>query len=100
MEGKSGLETLLLLARESPLPTETRLADLVGKLPAVPLRDPLELAVRGYDAGRPVGTVLEWQNRGPKKDAEEIDDPLLQLMDRLRPHFPVIRAVRFAHQGD
>jgi tRNA A-37 threonylcarbamoyl transferase component Bud32 len=100
MEGKSGLETLLLLARQTPWPTETRLADLVGKLPAVPLRDPLELAVRGYDAGQPVGTVLEWQNRGPSKDVEEIDDPLLQLMDRLRPYFPVIRAVRFAHQGD
>jgi tRNA A-37 threonylcarbamoyl transferase component Bud32 len=100
IEGKSGLETLLLLARETPWPWETRLADVVGKLPAVPLRDPLELAVRGYDAGQPVGTVLEWQNRGPNKDAEEIDDPLLQLMDRLRPHFPFIRAVRFAHQGD
>jgi tRNA A-37 threonylcarbamoyl transferase component Bud32 len=100
MEGKSGLETLLLLARETPLPTETDLADLIGKLPAVPLRDPLELAVRGYDAGQPVGTVLEWQNWGPGKLAQEIDDPLLQLMDRLRPHFQVIRAVRFAHQGD
>ena len=100
MEGKSGLETILLLARETPLPAEPRLADLVGKLPAVPLRDPLELAVRGYDAGQPVGTILEWQNRGPSKSAEEIDDPLLQLMDRLRQQFPVIRAVRFAHLGD
>jgi hypothetical protein len=42
----------------------------------------------------------ELWNRGPSQDAEEIDDPLLQLMDRLRPHFQGIRAVRFAHQGD
>jgi tRNA A-37 threonylcarbamoyl transferase component Bud32 len=100
MEGKSGLETILLLARETPWPAESSLADLVGHLPAVPLRDPLELAVRGSDIGQPVGTVLEWQNRGPKPEAEQIDDPLLQLMARLRPQFPVIRAIRFAHQGD
>jgi hypothetical protein len=30
----------------------------------------------------------------------EIHALLLRLMDRLRPHFDVIRAVRFAHKAD
>jgi hypothetical protein len=29
-----------------------------------------------------------------------MDAPLLRLMDRLRPHFDVIGAVRFAHKAD
>jgi hypothetical protein len=38
--------------------------------------------------------------RGGGKAAKHIDDPLLRLMERLRPHFEVIRAVRFAHQAN
>jgi hypothetical protein len=33
-------------------------------------------------------------------EATDIDEPLLALMERLRQHFEMIRAVRFAHQGD
>jgi len=35
----------------------------------------------------------------PEAEVEAIDDPLVQLLGRLRGHFEVIRAVRFAHQG-
>jgi serine/threonine protein kinase len=99
MGGKSGLETILLLARRDPLPADVNLAQLLGKAPLTPLRDPLEFAIRGGDEGQPVGQVHRGEHRGPEAEVEAIDDPLLQLMGRLRPHFEVIRAVRFAHQG-
>jgi hypothetical protein len=98
--GKSGLETVLLLARREPLPSDFPLAELLGKAPLTPLRDPLEYALRGGDEGQPVASINRGQHRGPEKEAEAIDDPLLQLMGRLRRHFEVIRAVRFAHVGN
>ena len=99
MSGKSGLETILLLARREPLPAEVKLAQLIGKAPVTRLRDPLEFAIRGGDEGQQIGSVNRGQHRGPEAEVEEIDDPLLQLLGRLREHFEVIRAVRFAHQG-
>ena len=55
VQGPSGLETSLLLARRTPLPATTDLAAVIGPLPPAPLRDPLEYAVRGFDSGRPTG---------------------------------------------
>jgi serine/threonine protein kinase len=98
--GKSGLETVLLLARPTPLPAEAKLAAVVGRLPPTPFNNPQEVAVRGFDLDQPLDAVYVGFNRGFGKTPAEIDDPLLQLMERLRPHFEVIRAVRFAHQGE
>src|SRR5262249_26393844 len=100
LDKKSGLETVLLLARPTPLPPDVPLARLIGKPAPVPLRHPKELAVRGFDAGQPVDIIHLDQHRGPEQEAAEIDDPLLRLMGRLQPHFEVVRAVRFAHEGD
>jgi hypothetical protein len=74
------------------------LAQLSGKAPVTRLRDPLEFAIRGGDEGQGVRSINRGQHRGPEAEVEAIDDPLLQLMGRLRGHFEVIRAVRFAHQ--
>jgi hypothetical protein len=97
--GKSGLDTVLLLARKGPLPDDVPLADLVGPLPATKYHAPHEWAVRGGDGDEPPGTI-NLGNRGPEDEAEKIDDPLLQVMGRLRPHFEAMRAVRFAHEGN
>ena len=100
VQGVSGLETAMLLVRRMPLPKGTNLTDVVGKLPPSPLRDPKEVAVRGFDSGQPTRTINRVQKRQVGAQAQQIDEPLLQLMDRLRPHFDMIRAVRFAYQGD
>jgi serine/threonine protein kinase len=100
VQGTSGLETAMLLARWTPLPEGTNLTDVVGKLSPSPLRDPQEVAVRGFDSGQPTGTINRVQKRKVGAQAQLIDEPLLQLMDRLRPHFDMIRAVRFAYQCD
>jgi hypothetical protein len=56
--------------------------------------------VRGCDEGQPAPAVSVAIHCGLGDAPETIDDPLLQLMGRLRPHFEVIQAVRFAYQGE
>jgi hypothetical protein len=43
--------------------------------------------------------ALDNQKRAPEPEARVIGEPLLRMMNRLREHFPVARAVRFAHEG-
>jgi hypothetical protein len=100
MTGKSGLDTIVLLARSTPLPASVDLAGLVGRLGPTELRDELEVVVRGYEAGGEAEAVRWQQHRGPAKVAEAIDHPLVRLLGRLRGEFEVVRAVRFAHKGD
>lgn len=97
VSGPEGLETLLLLARRTPWPTEQSLAQLIGRLPPAPLRNPRELLLRGYDGEMTV--VPRDEHRGPSSQSAAIDDPLVQLLGSLRQHFETIRAVRFAHQA-
>lgn len=102
MTGPGGLETVLLLARRTPLPPSTSLIGLVGPLPSSPLRDEREVAVRGFDEGQPIEALIAGLHRGIADEADKIDDPLLQLMRRVRTQgpFDVIKAVRFAYRGE
>ena len=52
------------------------------------------------DPGQPAVAVKRSVHRSLIPAAEEIDDPLLRVMEKLRKHFEVIRAVRFAYQGE
>jgi hypothetical protein len=102
MRGPGGLETALLLIRRTPLPADTDLAALAGQLPATPLRDLREVAVRGFNEGQPTESLEIEQHRGLGEQAVRIDDALLKLMERLRRQgqFDVIKTVRFAYQGE
>jgi hypothetical protein len=95
VEGPSGLETVLLLAREEPLPAGVKLKGVLGRLAPAPLADPHEAVLRGLDRGQGL-LPLAGQYRRPAKQAQVIDDSLVQLLGRLEPHFALIRAVRFA----
>ena len=64
MKGPGGLETALLLVRRTPLPPGIDLADSIGPLPPSPLRNELEVAVRGFDEGQPIETLKVDHNRG------------------------------------
>jgi hypothetical protein len=102
MKGPSGLETILLLARRTPLPTGMDLAELVGRLPPSPLRAELVFATRGLDEGEPIELLHVDPVRGIGEIADKLDDPLLQLMERMRTqgHFDVIKTARFAYRGE
>jgi hypothetical protein len=99
MDNVDGLETVLLLARRTPLPGSVDLVRLIGRPPTARLRDSREWAVRGGDEGQTVDFQDVGMERGIRSESVEVDEPLLQLLARLRPHFEVLRAVRFAHQG-
>jgi hypothetical protein len=107
LDEHDGLETFLLLVRRTPLPDDYDLAARIGKYPAAPLRHPQEFVVRGAgDDGSNVDRDLhrsldsDVTKRGLNLEAKRIDEPLLQVFDRLRPDFELIRAVRFAHVGN
>jgi hypothetical protein len=101
MRGNSGLETGLLLARSDPLPADVDLAGLIGQLVPVPMADPREHQVWKLAPGQAEPLMLASQFRSlDTSRTQQINDPLLQLLERLRPHFELIHVVRFAHQGD
>jgi hypothetical protein len=101
LDTQSGLETIVLLARRTPLPANASLADLVAPLPlpAAPLGHREEFVLRGGDEGQGVDAVRFDLHRGFQKDLRDIDEPLEQLLGRLHRDFELLRAVRFAHQG-
>jgi len=96
MQGPTGMETLVLLARKTPLPAGVRLKDLFSGFPKQEIQDPR--AVVWLDQGKVVDTV----ERAPQFfNPQEIEDPVLAtqrlLAERLNPHFQLIRAVSFAN---
>jgi len=102
MSGPGGLETVLLLVRRKPLPPGTDLAGLVGRLPPSPLHAELVFATRGLDEGQPIELLRVGQHRGINEEADKIDEPLLQLMERLKTQnqFDVIKAAQFVYRGE
>jgi hypothetical protein len=101
VQGPAGLETVLLLVRRTPLPSDVDLAATIGALPPAPLSDPRKVALLGFDEGAVTRSINVGQNRGIGERPETIDEPLLHLMEKLRKLglFEVIRAVRFAYGG-
>jgi hypothetical protein len=100
LDDKGGLETVLMLARRTPLPEDVDLTGLIGTPPVAKLRHLEEWAVRGGDESEAVDFVNRGDEiRGLMEDTVEVDEPILQVMSRVRPHFEVVKAVRFAHQG-
>ncbi|MDG3008299.1 serine/threonine protein kinase [Paludisphaera mucosa] len=101
LEGPGGQETAVLLARRSPLPSDVKLADLLEGLPPTPAPDPGRLLV--VRSGPPEGVAgagsLQ-RTRSLGQQSETLDEPLMQLLARLRPHFELIEAYRFAYRSD
>ena len=96
-ESPSGIESLLLLAREDPLPRDVDLAALFEGLPKQD-RLPHPRARAWFENGE----LVQEKDRGAVQIGR--DDPVGRtqalLRGRLRPLFPFTRAVCFAFQGD
>jgi hypothetical protein len=93
------METLVLLARESPLPRDVDLEKLLGKLG--PQAMPDELAVAWFEDGE---VVRDEPERAPNLGKSQASsNPLLRtqglLRQRLRGLFAYSRAVSFANRG-
>jgi hypothetical protein len=95
---QGGLETVLLVARRTPLPEATKLGPLLAPIPPpAKLRHPEELVVFGCDQSATTVSTLLAKNRGNETEAALADEALRELLLRLAPHFEFVRAVRFAH---
>jgi predicted Ser/Thr protein kinase len=99
--GPAGIETLMLLAREEPLPADADLAALFAALPVQKAAD--TRAAAWFENGQLVRHEVD---RGPIRldQAKESDDPVLRtqsmLKARLEKLFPYTRGVSFANRGD
>lgn len=99
--GPAGIETLLLLARDEPLPPDANVAGLFAGLPVQKAFDPRVAA--WFENG---SLVRNERDRGPIRldQAKESDDPVLctqsLLKTRLNSLFPYTRGVSFANRGD
>lgn len=98
LTGAAGMETLMVLARDTPLRGDTELKTYFENLPLQPMQDPR--AIVWFHDGK-ILTKQEDRVRGPSFFNEaKIDDPLLQtqriLYDRLHAEFDLVTAVSFA----
>jgi hypothetical protein len=97
---KEGMETLLLLARPSPLDADdaTVRGWFTGLSPQRPVQNPLSAV--WFENGR---VVKNDEKRAPHFVETEIDDPVLRmqelLRERLQPNAPFTTAVSFARLG-
>src|SRR5262249_9205877 len=86
MDGAGGLDTALAVARTPRSREEVGGGRLIGSLPRAPRGEPRKRSVgKGPRARGPPRLMLP-QPRGLKVEARRIDDALLDLLDRLRPH--------------
>jgi len=102
MQGSPGMETVLLLARETPLPAEFDLQQLLSDLPEQPKQAADSLV--WFADGRAI-TDPKDETRGPRWfDPQRLDDPVLRtqrlIYERLERHFDLIRANSFAYEGE
>jgi hypothetical protein len=98
-EGPPGMETMVLLAREEPLPRDVDLAKLLGHLG--PQRQQGRRSVAWFENGEVV--AHEPERAFKSFDPARIDDPVLQTQEVLRRtllgrHFDYLRAVSYANQ--
>src|SRR5262249_18635692 len=99
VEGPVGLETVVLLARTTPLPRSLDLQKLVGRLPASASTNSREVVWLGQMPGELTARHERILHRSVTAGrSKEIDTPVFELLEaRLRPHFDLMKAVRFAH---
>jgi len=101
MEGPSGMETLMLLARDEPLPDNVELRKYFTGLPPTHLSE--RRALIRFDKGQPIAPA-EDPERGPDfSHPVQINDPVLTtqrlIQERVNQYFPLIRAVSVASEG-
>jgi hypothetical protein len=97
--GKAGMETLVMLVRDTPLPLDVNLRELLADLPAQTMQN--TQAVVWFENG---AVVHGETDRGPNLfNVQKIDDPVMQtqrlLKRKLGPLCAYSRAVSFANKG-
>ena len=100
---RAGMETLVLLARGTPLPAGVPIGELLRELPHTPF--PQRAHAMWFQEGQLQSADPQGDMREPElKRPVVIHDDLLklqrQLVEKLQPHFELIRAVSFPVGGE
>jgi len=101
MEGPSGMEPLMLLARDEPLPDNVELRKYFTGLPPTHLSE--RRALIRFDQGKPIASAEDSQRAPDFSHPVQINDPVLPtqrlIQERVNQYFPLIRAVSVASEG-
>jgi tRNA A-37 threonylcarbamoyl transferase component Bud32 len=102
MAGPPGAETLLFLVRETPMPRDVNVRELLRGLPDILIAEPETLVRLGE--GQVNLRYATPRFRAPKfDDAQRIDDPALAaerfLIDRFQSSFDLVAGLRFRVAG-
>jgi hypothetical protein len=101
MGGDAGMESIVLLVRDTPLPSNVDLENAVLGLQPQKLQSADALVE--FEGGRPVTESMDHTRAPLFFDSQRIDDPLLQnqqlLAERLGRHFQFMSAISFANRG-
>jgi hypothetical protein len=99
LDGPPGLETVLLLARETALPPAVTFSELLSDLPQPhkPERPDEFSTFSVAPDGKSVEVARETASGKVAQDNAD-DDPLKQWLLSIAKHFDLVRAVRFPHQ--
>jgi hypothetical protein len=102
MGGEAGMESIVLLARDTPLPASVDLQSAVADLHPQKLQSPDSLVE--FEGGHPITESMDHTRAPLFFDSQRIDDPLLQnqqlLEERLGRYFQFTSAVSFANRGE
>ena len=101
MGGKAGMESIVLLARDTLLPPSVDLESATAGLQPQTLQSPDSFVE--FEGGHPITDSTDRTRTPLFFDCQRIDDPLLQnqqlLEERLGRYFPFRSAVSFANRG-
>ena len=101
MGGGAGMENIVLLIRETPLPASVDLEKSLGGLQPQKMQNPESLVE--FEGGHPVTESMDHTRAPLFFDSQRIGDPLLQnqqlLEERIGRQFQFISAVGFANRG-
>ncbi len=98
VQGGAGMETLVFLARDTPLPRGVVVKDLFANLPPQSIPDGQLLV--WLEGGARADNATRAPNFGGEKPLNSQADKLKHLLEqRLKPHFPLFRAVSLANSG-
>jgi len=103
VQGAPGMETAVLLARDTPLPEDVDLQSLLAGLAPQPVDDGPPLVevengrIRGYDKVASANADRSFDLRRPQRRLHAVLRNQEQIHARLRSHFPLIYAINLAH---
>ena len=99
IEGVTGMETAIVLVRKKPHPPIEKLTEQWSLPPMFEFNTPREMVTYYLDANSTEPSIQHSVYRGLGKNSSKIDDPVLDLMERLQDEFDLAKIVRVAHVG-